>query len=230
MQPEIVEWPWSNNGGTDRPDADAAGCDAADAAVGRWARRAGRDAGRQLLARQSRHGRRVVRAVVAAGAPGLAPRAAPARRPAAAGAIVPGNQPTPSQVCEAKVLVSQRKKEAGAHGAPAQSEAVRSDCRRANADADRAAPMGRGGGGWCCARWGCPLSVLGFDLTRIASLQCKIRHFFLLLLLLLIGIVPLCSSTKERNVQDCFADNERLEAMIMRALSSPAGVPAIRRR
>lgn len=83
VQPEIVERPWSNDGGTGRPDA-------ADAAAGRWARRrpgrAGRDAGRQLLARQPRHGRRAA----GAGAPGLAPRAAPARsRRPAAGAVVP---------------------------------------------------------------------------------------------------------------------------------------------
>lgn len=151
MQHEIVGWPWSNDGGTDRPDADAAGGDAADAAVGRcWARqrprRAGRDAGRQLVARQPRHGRRVVRAVVAAGAPGLAPRSAPARRPAAAaaGAIVPGYQPTPSQVCEAKVLVKERSGRAR-HGAPAQSEAVRSASRRADADAELPCPDGMEG-------------------------------------------------------------------------------------
>lgn len=107
MQREIVEWPWSgnNDGGTDRPDADAAG---GDAAVGR--RRpggAGRDAGRQLLARQPRHGRRVVRA----GAPGLAPRAAPARRPAPACAAIappagnPGNRPRHGRV-RRKLLIS----------------------------------------------------------------------------------------------------------------------------
>jgi hypothetical protein len=107
VQREIVEWPWSgnNDGGTDRPDADAAG---GDAAVGR--RRpggAGRDAGRQLLARQPRHGRRVVRA----GAPGLAPRAAPARRPAPACAAIappagnPGNRPRHGRV-RRKLLIS----------------------------------------------------------------------------------------------------------------------------
>ena len=174
VQPEIVEWPWSDDGGTDRPNADAAGGDAADAAVGRWARRAGRDAGRQLLARQPRHGRRVVRAVVAAGALGLAPRAAPARRPAAGGAIVPGNQPTPSQVCEAKVF-GRSKKEAGAHGTGhtgAKSEAVRLSCRRADADAELRPWKG---GGWCCAVGlsACPCwgdDMISFDQDRIPPL------------------------------------------------------------
>lgn len=168
MQSEIVKWPWSNDGGTDRPDADAAGGDAADAAVGRWARRPrragpGRDAGRQLLARRPRHGRRVVRAV-GAGAPapaGRAPRAAPARRPAAAGAIVPGEnlprqQTDPSQVCEAKVLVSQRKQRTRTGHRRAQSEAVRSACHRADARSMEGVVVGVARSGACR-----PLSVLG---------------------------------------------------------------------
>ena len=62
VQPEIVERTRCDNDATDRSHAGDA-----EARTGRGRRRggrAGRDAGRQLLARQPRHGRRVVRAAV----------------------------------------------------------------------------------------------------------------------------------------------------------------------
>jgi hypothetical protein len=109
VQREIVGRAWSDDGATDdrRPHADTAGGghwrDAADAAAGgratRRRGRAGRDAGRQLLDRQPRHGRRVVRAATDEGrarAPVLAARAVPASRTAAIAAAAP-TQPNPSQ-------------------------------------------------------------------------------------------------------------------------------------
>jgi len=124
VQREIVGRAWSDDGAT---DAAGGGGDAADAEARRHGR-AGRDAGRQFLARQPRHGRRVVRAAEAgARAPGLAARAAPAPRPPAIAAAAP-NQPNPSETFGQKKRASRARatgaKRGGAGGARLPAAAV----------------------------------------------------------------------------------------------------------
>jgi hypothetical protein len=98
VQPEIVERTWGKDDGTDWSHAHDAGCHAGDAEAGfrrtergRRGGRAGRDAGRQLLARQPRHGRRAVRAVEARARGDLTTLAPPAA------AIVPARTDRPGR-------------------------------------------------------------------------------------------------------------------------------------
>jgi hypothetical protein len=98
VQPEIIERTWGNDDGTYWSHAHDAGRHTGDAEAGfrrtgrgRRGGRAGRDAGRQLLARRPRHGRRVVRAVEGRARGGLAAPAPPAA------AIVPARTDRPGR-------------------------------------------------------------------------------------------------------------------------------------